>query len=720
MQHLQSFVRDIPEFQDPIEQRQAHLLLTLLHVFAVLSLVILLVNFFYERGAVTRRLFSLGAIAVYLLSIYLLKQKRQALSANVFLFGWWFILTSGSASTGGLFTIGLSSYLSMIFTAGLLRGEWAAVRMTVINIATSFLLYYLSMQGVLTPINLSVEVYAPAWAILFANGLGICLTFFTARQLGGAQEKLDGLNLVLQQQNEALRQSEARHRAMIEQSPLSTLVFTAEGQPVFANSAAKKLWPFSESIVATLFARYNIFSDPIMEAAGLTELVETGFRTAAVQLPPIRYDIATIYPELFSELRGEFWLQSRIYPLRNESGDIDEVIVMVDDVTQRISAERAEWNAQKLEGIGLLAGGIAHDFNNLLTAIMAQASLAQYSLPSEANEQRALEKIVSASEQAAKLTGQLLAYAGGSQFEHEIISLNDLVEQNLHLFRLAIPHHVTLKSFLAPDLATVDVDPGQFQQVIMNLLINGAEAIQAEKGTVSISTKMVMLDEEEERQFPLTGRTLAAGPYVCLRIEDNGAGMDDETIARIFEPFYSTKETGRGLGLSAVLGIVRSHMGAFAVESTPGAGTIFTILLPASSQVVTPVKKPVGDVAIPAGRCILVIDDELSVRETVHDILSHAGATVLLATNGAEGIEQFQRFQANLHLIILDLTMPGMSGEETLLNLRQLDANIPVIISSGFDNSDLRGRLNQLSNDAFLAKPYKARELLQFVARILE
>ena len=720
MHHLQSFVRDIPEFHDPIEQRQARLLLTLLHVFAVLALAILLVNFFYERGAVTRRLFSLGAIAVYLLSIYLLKRKRQALSANVFLFGWWCILTSGSASTGGLFTIGLSSYLSMIFTAGLLRGEWAALRMTVINVATSFLLYYLSMQGVLAPINLSVEVYAPAWAILFANGLGICLTFFTARQLGDAHEKLDGLNLMLRQQNKALSRSEARHRAMIEQSPLSTLIFTADGQPVFANTAARKLWPFPESIVATLFSRYNIFSDPIMEAAGLRELVETGFRTEPVLLPPIRYDIATIYPDLFSEQHGEFWLQSRIYPLRNELGAIDEVIVMVDDVTQKIAAEQAEWNAQKLEGIGLLAGGIAHDFNNLLTAIMAQASLAQYSLPSEANEQRALGKIVSATEQAAQLTGQLLAYAGGSQFEHEIINLNDLVEKNLHLFRVAIPHHVTLKSFLAPNLATVDVDPGQFQQVIMNLLINGAEAIQDEQGTVSITTEMVMLAEKEERHFPLTGRTLAAGPYVCLRIEDNGAGMNDETVARIFEPFYSTKETGRGLGLSAVLGIVRSHLGAFAVKSTPGAGTIFTILLPASGQPVAPVEKPVSDVVIPAGRCILVIDDELSVRETVSDILSYAGATVLLAENGSEGLEQYQRFQANLHLIILDLTMPGMSGEETLHRLRQLDSTIPVIISSGFDNSDLKGRLNQLSNDAFLPKPYKAQELLQIVACILE
>ena len=719
MDQLRSILGDLPDYSEPLQQRRSRLLLTILHVYGGVTLFLLVLAFALETSSFTRRPFTMGLFAIYLLSIFLLKQHRPVLSANVFILSWWLLMTLGTAFTGGLFTLGIVSYMSLIYVAGLLRGEWAAVRITVINVISGLIIHRLSVVGILPTSDVNVGQFTPYVAVLLANLLGVCLAFFTVRQLQFTQSRLDDANQFLRAQNEALQLSELRHRSMIEQSPFATIVFSAEGVPQYVNTAARHLWPVPRQVVAAFFQDYNILTDERFEKAGLRSLLEKGFRQEAVQLPPLRYGMFTPFPEHLPKDRGVIWLESFIYPLRSQDQTIEEVIIMVDDITDRVNAEQAEWQAQKLEGIGLLAGGIAHDFNNILTAIMAQASLAQISLPADAKQHRSLKKILAATEQAANLTNQLLAYAGNSRLEQQVVNLNTVVQQNLPLLQLATPPHVKLEQQLSPSLALVEADPVQIQQVVMNLLINGAEAISTSAGCVKIATKMVTLGVGTEHYFPLTGTTMAPGRYVSLEVSDNGVGMDSETIARIFEPFYSTKETGRGLGLSAVLGIIRSHQGAFAVESAPGEGTTFSILLPVTEKSVAAVEAKTEHQEIPGGTHILAIDDEQPVRDTITDILGHAGLHVTVAESGATGLSKFRALRDSIDLIILDLTMAGMNGEETLEAIRAHDLEVPVILSSGYDDTDLVLRLTQLHNDAFLRKPYTARELLTCIGQVL-
>jgi CheY-like chemotaxis protein len=264
----------------------------------------------------------------------------------------------------------------------------------------------------------------------------------------------------------------------------------------------------------------------------------------------------------------------------------------------------------------------------------------------------------------------------------------------------------------------VDADVGQLQQVLMNLVINAAEAIGERGGTVTVATGTRSVAGSDRSLWRASGQPLAPGRYVSLEVRDDGPGMDAETVERVFEPFFTTKFTGRGLGLAAVLGVVRGHRGAVSVQSAPGEGTVFRILLAPSAQSASPgAEKPAE--ASRGGLTVLLIDDEEVVREMVGEVLEQEGASVLRAEDGAKGVAVFRERHAGIDAVLLDLSMPGLTGEETFGRLREIDPGVPVILSSGYDRDEAKGRFGAGSPAGFIQKPYRPEQLMAEIGRCL-
>jgi signal transduction histidine kinase/CheY-like chemotaxis protein len=379
------------------------------------------------------------------------------------------------------------------------------------------------------------------------------------------------------------------------------------------------------------------------------------------------------------------------------------------DLTERRKIESQLRQTQKLESLGVLAGGVAHDFNNLLVGILGNASLALDAMPADSPSRALLKDVVTASQRAGDLTKQLLAYAGKGRFVVEMIDLSALVREISSLIQASIAKNVRLRLDLREGLPSVEADSSQIQQLVMNLIINGAESIGEESGEVVVSTRVRQV---EERYQPGThsGQELAAGSYVELEVKDSGCGMSEETVAKIFDPFFTTKFMGRGLGLAAAMGIVRGHRGAIEVTSEPGRGSAFQVLLPAREEGAAARGSAAADV-MPGSGVVLVVDDEEIVRRTVKASLQYYGYTVLLAANGAEGVEVFGQEHQRLAVVILDMTMPVMGGEEALRRMKEIDPAVPVVLASGFDEVEAIRRFTGKGLAGFVQKPFTARAL---------
>ncbi len=418
-------------------------------------------------------------------------------------------------------------------------------------------------------------------------------------------------------------------------------------------------------------------------------------------------------------LDGPAYIEYVISPVKQTNGSIPYVVITARNITERKKAAEAMYHTQKMESLGILAGGIAHDFNNLLVAMLAQTSLALAKLGPSAPAAPHIQKAIGAAESATALTQQLLAYSGRGQFHTAPVNLNRLIQENSHLIHITLGQNVKLQLPLAADLPAIEADAGQMQQIIMNLIINAAEAIGKQHGVITVTTQAITLSPEKLEEWPDIGQQLTPGPYAKLTVEDDGMGMDEHTIKQIFDPFYTTKFTGRGLGLAAVLGIVRGHKGALRVESQPHQGTKFEIIFPASNKPIQE-KPPMNATAHPNPRkIVLVIDDEEPVREAVSDILGMEGVDVLQAADGQTGIGVYQAHMAEIDLVLLDLSMPGLSGEDTLKELHQIDPQVRILLSSGYSESEVTYGLEQSGLVGFLQKPYRMDTLLEEVSRHL-
>ena len=395
--------------------------------------------------------------------------------------------------------------------------------------------------------------------------------------------------------------------------------------------------------------------------------------------------------------------------------EIDERRQAEDD---RRKLEAQVRHTQRLESIGVLAGGIAHEFNNLLTSITGYASLAGMDLPKAAPASRHIEQVLSAAKNAADLTQQILAYAGRSQFLLEPLSLSRVVESTARLIDSMISKKAALDLALAPEVPRIEADAGQLRQVVLNLATNASDALADQPGAVKISTGLVWAEGGELPSLK-TGRIMPAGLYVWLEVSDTGVGMDRATLDRIFDPFFSTKFTGRGLGLAAVLGIVRAHRGSITVHSEPGKGSTFRVLFPAleEEEREAAAAQAADATACSATGVVLVVDDEEPIRNLAKTILESSGFPVLTAGNGDQALELFRERATDIHTVLLDVVMPGRNAAEVLEAMQSINTEVRVIVCSGYNETEAAGRLGGNTPAGFLRKPYDPKGL---VARIKE
>lgn len=384
---------------------------------------------------------------------------------------------------------------------------------------------------------------------------------------------------------------------------------------------------------------------------------------------------------------------------------------------ERRKIEQQMLHAQKLESLGVLAGGIAHDFNNILTAIIGNADLALMRINRESPVADNLHRIERAAARAADLAKQMLAYSGKGKFVVENINLNCLLEEMLHMLEVSISKKVVLRLNTHQHLPLVEADATQMRQIIMNLVINSSEAIGDRSGVIAITTGCMDCDQSYLKDVWLD-ENLTDGLYVYLEIADSGCGMDRETLAKLFDPFFTTKFTGRGLGMAAVLGIVRGHRGAIKVYSEEGKGTSFKILLPASDRPAEVFNGAAQKDAWKGSGTVLLVDDEETIRGIGAEMLKELGFATITACDGREALEAFRQ-NPDISFVILDLTMPHMDGEQCFRELRLLNPMVKVVMSSGYNEQEVTQKFVGKGLAGFIQKPYRLstlQEVIQGVA----
>jgi PAS domain S-box-containing protein len=412
------------------------------------------------------------------------------------------------------------------------------------------------------------------------------------------------------------------------------------------------------------------------------------------------------------------WVSERASGVYGEDGALLFIDGFIQDITaarqaeiEREQIDRRMQETQKLESLGVLAGGIAHDFNNLLTSVLGNASIALGELPAGSLARECVEQITEASQRAADLCKQMLAYSGRGRFVVQKLDLGQLVEQTAQMLQISISKKAALRFSLEKGLPPIEADATQMRQVIMNLVINASEAIGDRSGTITLTTGLARLGRGELAGMMIDA-DLAEGDYVFLEVADTGSGMSAETRARIFDPFFTTKFTGRGLGLAAVLGIVRGHKGAMKVESEPGRGTAFKLFLPKAAGASESAPAPPAGAGDWRGHgTVLVVDDEEAMRSTVARMMRLMNLDPVLAVDGRDAVALFSAKPARYDLVLLDLTMPEMDGEQTFAELRRLRPDVRVVLMSGYNAQEALGRFNGKGLASFLQKPFTIADL---------
>ena len=515
---------------------------------------------------------------------------------------------------------------------------------------------------------------------------------------------------------QALRESEERYRELFENA--NDIVYTHDfsGRFTSLNKAGEEISGYSREEALRMNA-IDIIS-PEHQA-----LARQMIRRKLEGDPTTRYEI-----ELTAKdgRRIPIEVSTRII---YEDGKPVGIQGIARDITERHRAEEERrrleaqiQHAQKLEGLGVLAGGIAHDFNNLLVGMLGYAGLALTKLPPGVPARGYVEKIEASAQRAAELTNQMLAYSGRGTFVLRPINLFELVEDVGRLLSASVSKKATLRYHCAPDLSPIVGDPAQINQVIMNLITNASDALGDEAGIITLSVTPVTADQPFLARSYLDD-SLPEGRYVCLEVSDTGCGMDKDTLARIFDPFFSTKFAGRGLGLAAVLGIVRGHKGAIRVYSEPGKGTTFKVLLPAAPSANEPDAQadPEGG-GLRSWRgtgVILVADDEEAARSVAREVFEDRGFDVLTASDGLEAVEVFRTHADEVSAVLLDLTMPVMGGKEAFEKILEIRPSVPVILSSGYTEQDATTRFVKMPPAAFVQKPYVLIELVRKLHDVL-
>ena len=504
---------------------------------------------------------------------------------------------------------------------------------------------------------------------------------------------------------QSLQESAERFRKIFSFAPDPLTISTPDGRLLNCNEAFCKMAGYAE---AELSGRnpteVGLWIDSKQREAMYTELAQKG-QIAGLEAKLRRKD-------------GKVAIM-RVSARRVDIGGQTLILTGGQDVTDQRNLEQQVLHTQKLESLGVLAGGIAHDFNNLLTGILGNADLALAELSPVAPARESLEAIETAARRAAELCRQLLAYSGKGRFLVQPLNLMDLVQEMGHLLLVSISKKVVLNYHFAENLPAIEADATQIRQTVMNLIANASEAIGDRSGVISITTGLAHCNADYLKGcFAADG--IAPGDFVCLEVADTGPGMDKATQDRIFDPFFTTKFTGRGLGLAAVLGIVRGHKGALKLYSEVGRGTAFKLLFPAADSQARGVPSHMAKDKVWKGHGqILLVDDEETVRNLTRRMLERVGLTVVSAEDGRQAVEAFKRIMAEVDLVILDLTMPQLDGEACFRELRLIKPDLKVILSSGYSEQDVVNLFAGKGLAGFIQKPYTNDELIAKVREVL-
>ncbi|MEJ2034325.1 MAG: response regulator [Deltaproteobacteria bacterium] len=412
--------------------------------------------------------------------------------------------------------------------------------------------------------------------------------------------------------------------------------------------------------------------------------------------------------------RGTTYWDWELIPIKGKQGEIKCLALFLIDVTDRIKAERNWRQAQKLEAIGTLAGGIAHDFNNILNVILGYTDLALRGLPADDPIATKLQKVKSASQRAADLVRQILAFSRLGGEEREPVRLQELIAEGVNLLRGTLPATISIETEISPDCRPVLGNSSQIHQIIMNLGTNAYHAMRRRGGVLSITLREILIEPPAEGD-------LLPGPYARLTVADTGQGINRKDLERIFDPYFTTKEIGRGtgLGLAIVHGIVKSHQGAIRAESEIGKGTMFEILLPVirGKSIALEKRREPAPAAV-AGR-ILFVDDEELIVQLGREMLEQLGLEVVTATTGREALEIFRQDPARFDLVITDQTMPELTGAELSEGLLEIRPGIPIILATGHSELIDEQQAKDLGIREFVMKPYTLAQLSAVVRRAL-
>jgi len=502
--------------------------------------------------------------------------------------------------------------------------------------------------------------------------------------------------------SDALAESSRRQRAILDNVPDAMWVKDVRGKYTAVNDAFSRLFKRS---------REEITGKTVLDIAP-----EAAARVAAEQEQRAVMLRAPVTMERELVVAGAVRvLETTVVPVLDAQGTITGTTGIAHDVTDRKREEakqrRAEeklQHARKLESLGVLAGGIAHDFNNLLAGILGNAELARRELPANSSAAELCSAIEHAALRAAELTREMLAYSGTMQLDAHPLDLSGVVERMSGALRVLVPGDAELKFDLAADLPLVEADAAQVEQIVTHLVSNAVESLANGVGTITLRTTRVQISAEQFSTMHAHGE-LTPGTFAVIEVVDTGAGMSAETQRKMFDPFFTTKLIGRGLGLPAVLGIVRGHRGTVVVTSEVGRGTSFRVCLPAVTAPVpthAPSTRTIdGTLGVRDRELILIVDDESVIRTMASRILARAGYSVITASDGVEGVEMVREHGASVSLVVLDVLMPRLGGLEAMRLMRELLPDLPIVLSSGFSGETSRAQLGALDRMAILPNP---------------
>lgn len=573
---------------------------------------------------------------------------------------------------------------------------------------------FLLMSGIKSLLAIPIKVSGTLWGHIIFESLTE-ETIWSSGEEAALQTAGGSIAAAINRQNaqDHLKAGEERFRITLENAPFAIFIFTFDGTIIYGNKRAYDLFNCKPDDILDKKTASHFWNDSKEYEKWVSGLGKDK------QLK----DYETLFTD-FNHLRKFSCITSGI--IINYL-DKKVILAVYHDLSERkkaeeerFSLERQVQQTQRQDSLGALAGGIAHDFNNLLGVILGYSDLALLKIPVNDSVREDLNEIIKASVRASDLCRQMLTYSGKGRLSVSNFDFLKLVNDTTSLLKALVSKKATLEISLPASLPFIEADPTQIDQVLINLIINASEALENKNGTIRLSLDAQYCSKEYLSKLIL-GKDLPEGEYVCLRVSDTGRGISPDALERIFEPFFSTKNAGRGLGLSVMMGIVKSHRGALDVKSALGEGTVFSIFLPVADKPVKKTKKTSRKSKSDwkGTGTVLLADDENTVLEMCREMLQLLGFDVLTALDGKEAVELYKKNQEKISCVILDLTMPNMDGEEAFDEIKKINSKVKILISSGYGERQILQRFNSKSLAAFIQKPYNLEGLKEILSKIL-